>query len=157
MPIWGGGLEWDPPHAFGLVFRGMPLHLADRVVAVLHFLTQTGVDKDMFGVRPCSDPSRKKSPAQKAEAVQTRVDSVDSHLRSLRLRFPRRSDFLKLSGISDVSALSSSSSQISTASSEVAQSDVCVVCGDTGLLLRQPSALAVLCHRMPTEPCPLCR
>jgi len=92
----GGGLEWDPPHAYGLVFRGVPLYLADRLVAMLHFFTKTHVDEQMFGLRPSSDPSRKKSPTHKEQAVQKRVISVNLHLRSLRTRFKSRFDFLKL-------------------------------------------------------------
>ena len=163
----GGGLEWDPPHAFGLVFRNMPLHLADRLLAVLHYVTSTAVDKAMFGVRPCADPLRKKTPAQKKEAVQNRVDAVNSHMSSLFSTSPRPCALFETCGIGDVSAFfetcdisgnfTTSGSPAALELTSVAQPQCCGTClGACELDVERPNTAHASRYPMLVYPCSQC-
>ena len=84
----GGGLEWDPPHAFGLVNKSCPLHIADRLLALILFLSDGTVLRDFFTVKSCARPSADKpSPEEEQLAILERELQVARHLRYLTDHF----------------------------------------------------------------------
>ena len=91
----GGGVTWDPPFAYSLVYKGMPLHLAERLLAVILYFARGHVDPDMIAVKPVSNPKNKLTAKEKQERVEDVVSNVSSHLSSLRTKFPSRDSLLK--------------------------------------------------------------
>ena len=72
----GGGVPWDPPFAYGLVFRELPFHVAERLAAVILFLAQGVVGPDMIAMKPAADPSRKCSQQEKDESFGVNESST---------------------------------------------------------------------------------
>ena len=143
----GGGVPWDPPFSYGLVFRELPFHVAERLAAVILFLAQGVVGPEMIAMKPAADPSRKCSPGEKDELWRERVVNITRHLSALRNSFPTRQELLGYCGMTSEAA-------ITDAHNFVFAPSTCIVCHGTGTLLgyQVPTRTSF----QPIEPCPLC-
>ena len=55
----GGGVEWDPPNGFSLVFKEVPLDVAEHLTAVLLFFANVQeVDPCLIAMRPPMNPQK---------------------------------------------------------------------------------------------------
>ena len=91
----GGGVTWDPPFAYSLVYKGMPLHIAERLLAVILYFARGHVDSEMIAVKPVSNPKNKLTAEAKEERVKDVVLNVSSHLSWLRTTFSSRDSLFK--------------------------------------------------------------
>ena len=143
----GGGAPWGPPFAYGLVFRELPFHVAERLAAVVIFLAQGVVDPQMIAMKPAADPSRKCPPKEKEQLLRDRVFTITCHLSSLRNSFRTRQELLRYCGMSSEAAITDACNFVQAPSN-------CIVCRGSGTLLGyfKPSRTSSLTM----EPCPLC-
>ena len=88
----GGGVPWGPPFGYGLVSKRLPLHLADRLIAVCLFLSG-GRDVDYRPLPECFvrrldvTGDSGVSIFQAEDEIEERVAAVDAHLRQLQLKY----------------------------------------------------------------------
>ena len=61
----GGGVEWQPPATYALVSRDLPLHIADRYVALVTFLAGGILRKEMFVRKNNSRPTTRLTESEK--------------------------------------------------------------------------------------------
>ena len=65
----GGGVPWDPPFGYGLVFRELPIHLAARLAAVVLCLARGVVDPQFIAMKSAVDPGRECASSEKEKAL----------------------------------------------------------------------------------------
>ena len=121
----GGGVTWDPPFSYGLVYRELPIQFAERLVAVILFFAEGIVDTDMIAVKPSNNPQSKLSPKEKGERVAQAAKNVSCHLSTLKERFPSRFSLLQHFGAEDL---------------------VCTLCQGTGKLTEGLSVDCPICR-----------
>ena len=61
----GRGVEWQPPETYALVCRDLPLHIADRYVALVTFLAGGILRKEMFVRKNNSRPTTRLTESEK--------------------------------------------------------------------------------------------
>ena len=83
----GGGLEWDPPHGYGLVTRKASLKVADMYCALCVFLSSGTLDRDMFWFVPPDKLRERLTMKQMRESVEQRFAAVLEHLETLRNKY----------------------------------------------------------------------
>ena len=95
----GGGVTWDPPFGYGIVSKRLPLHVADRLLAVVLFVSGGDPRANCF-VRRVDWASAKCQPrAEMEEEIAERMRSVTFYLKELRhtfKSFPRLLQFCNL-------------------------------------------------------------
>ena len=82
----GGGVTWQPPATYALVSRGMPLHVADRYLALVTFLAGGAIIEDMFVRKQNAKVTEKLTVEEKTVRIRERVSACGIHLRHLRTR-----------------------------------------------------------------------
>ena len=145
----GGGVPWDPPFGYGLVFRELPIHVAERIAAVVLFLAVGVVDPKMITMKPATDPSKKCTAAEKNELLHDVANNITCHLSFLFDRFGSRQELLRY-------CCNSSSTDVGNMNfCNVAKtSRDCIICQGSGLLLGYLTSKNT--HSINMEPCPLC-
>ena len=135
--------------AYGFVFRELPIHLAERIAAVVLFLARGVVDSQMIAMKPAVDPRGKCASLEKEKLLRDRVYNISCHLSFLRDNFGARQELLRYCGMS-----SSTDAANTDACNVVDAPRNCIVCQGSGLLLGyfRPTRTSSLTM----EPCPLC-
>ena len=137
-------------------FRNVPIHIAERVVAVVLFLSNGCVKPQMFAMKPANDPKRKATTDEKEQLVRERIANASNHLSTLRRRFKCRHDMIPSCGLMfedcRVWALSATDRGILDATC-----DRCILCFGNKLPLGNCASDKKDRHPiLAMEPCPLC-
>ena len=77
------GKEWQPPHTYTLLFRYMPHEIAQKLMAVVHFLTNTLPQLELY----VKIPNKKyiaEDPKEVHRMEKTFYDAVFTYLRDLK-------------------------------------------------------------------------
>ena len=86
----GGGVTWQPPNTYAMVTRDLPLHVADRFMAMLAFVANVELCKDMFVRKQNSDVSRRLNISEKEENITIRIEAVVQHIVETQRLFKSR-------------------------------------------------------------------
>ena len=86
----GGGVTWQPPNTYAMVTRDLPLHVADRFMAMLAFVANVELRKDMFVRKQNSDVSRRLNISEKEEQITIRIEAVLQHIVETQRLFKSR-------------------------------------------------------------------
>ena len=98
--LYRGGVPGDPPHGYGFVSRGLPLHVADRLAALIIFMSCGELLRDCFIPR-CTDTQKEKHHMEeKQEMVDLRLFHVQAHLDELQSSFSSIEELLDFCGFS---------------------------------------------------------
>jgi hypothetical protein len=79
----GGGVPYQPPNTYALVFKHMPLRVARRALALLLYHTGAPVDETMFVCKQSSNQAQQLSSEEKRHEVELEVESVHDYLSEL--------------------------------------------------------------------------
>ena len=86
----GGGVTWQPPNTYAMVTRDLPLHVADRFMAMLACVANVELCKDMFVRKQNSDVSRRLNISEKEENITIRIEAVVQHIVETQRLFKSR-------------------------------------------------------------------
>lgn len=95
----GGGLQWDPPHGYGLVTRKSSLKVVDMYCALCVFLSSGTLDRDMFWFVPPDKLRERPTMKQMRESVEKRFAAVLKHLNTLRDKFENAAGLVQRCGL----------------------------------------------------------
>ena len=90
----GGGVTWQPPNTYAMVTRDLPLHVADRFMAMLACVANVELRKDMFVRKQNSDVSRRLNISEKEEQITIRIEAVLQHIVETQRLFKRRATMI---------------------------------------------------------------
>ena len=95
----GGRTLHRVPFSYPLVFKDVPIKVADHLTATILYLAQAEVDQDMIAVKPEKNPKKQCDVATKMRNVRERVNSIKAILTTLKTGFPTLQDLLTQVGI----------------------------------------------------------
>lgn len=94
----GGGVPWDPPFGYGLVYKHMPIRVADRLLAVLLFCSGGAVDPKCFVCKSADDREQASPSGDRDALIQERAEAVAGHIRDLNDKFDSVNSMLRFCG-----------------------------------------------------------
>ena len=91
----GGGVTWQPPNTYAMVTRDLPLHVADRFMAMLACVANVEPCNNMFVRKQNANVSRRLHITEKEEQIKIRIAAVAQHIVETRRIFTNRATMIR--------------------------------------------------------------